>query len=255
MTTPAVPSAWSAIHLLIVDQHLAFRDALATRLQVEPDLAVVATAHSAEFAPRVLVGRSADVILLEAELPDDSAIAFCSDITRSGDQSRVVMLSAASQPERIVAAVRAGAAAWIGKDESIDHLLGVIRGVVRGDTWIPPRELGAVLRLLIEDQEHRRDGDDLLTSLTRRERDVLFLLVEGAGRKEIAQRLELSANTVRTHLHSLMVKFGVHSTLEVVALARPRLEALPYAREPHKPVGLMSRVGGVGAGVGWIILI
>jgi DNA-binding NarL/FixJ family response regulator len=236
MATPSVPSAWSAIRVFIVDQHLAFREALTARLQAEPDMEVVATAHSAEFAPRVLVGRSADVILLDAELPNDSAINFCSDMTRSGDPTRIVMLSAASQPERIVAAVRAGAAAWVGKDESIDHLLGVIRGVVRGDTWIPPSDLGAVLRLLIEDQEHRRDGDDLLTSLTRRERDVLFLLVDGAGRKEIAERLQLSANTVRTHLHSLMVKFGVHSTLEVVALARPRLGALPHVRVPHKPV-------------------
>jgi DNA-binding NarL/FixJ family response regulator len=225
MATPCEPPLWPLIHVLIVDQHLTFRDALATRLQAEQDLAVVAKAHSAKFAPRVLVGRSADVILLDAELPDDSAVAFCSEMTRNGDQSRVVMLSAASQPERIVAAVRAGAAAWVRKDESIDHLLKVIRGVVRGDTWIPPRELGAVLRLLIEEQDKRRDSDDLLASLTRRERDVLFLLVEGAGRKEIAALLRLSENTVRTHLHSLMVKFGVHSTLEVVALARPRLDA------------------------------
>jgi DNA-binding NarL/FixJ family response regulator len=227
MAALSAPAARPAILVLIVDQHLAFRDALATRLQTEPDLTVVAEVDSAKFAPRVLVGRSADVILLDAELPDDSAIAFCADLTWSGDQTRVVMVSAASQPERIVAAMRAGAVAWVRKDESVDQLLRVIRGVVRGDTWIPPGELGAVLRLLIEDQDHRRDGDDLLASLTRRERDVLFLLVEGGGRKEIAERLQLSANTVRTHLHSLMVKFGVHSTLEVVALARLRLEALP----------------------------
>jgi DNA-binding NarL/FixJ family response regulator len=219
MVTPSAP----AIRVLVVDQHLAFRDALATRLQAEADLAVVAKAHSAGFAPHVLVGRSADVILLDADLPDDSAIAFCADMTQSGDQPRVVMLGVASQPERIVAAVRAGAAAWVRKDESVDHLLSVIRGVIRGETWIPPRDLGAVLRLLIEEQDRRRDGDGLLASLTRRERDVLFLLVEGAGRKEVAERLQLSANTVRTHLHSLMVKFGAHSTLEVVALARPWL--------------------------------
>ena len=230
MATPCEPPVWQVIHVLVVDQHLTFRDALETRLQAEPDLVVVAKAHSAKFAPRVLVGRSADVILLDADLPDDSAIAFCSEITRSGDQARVVMLSAASPPERIVAAVRGGAAAWVRKDESIDHLLDVIRGVVRGDTWIPPGDLGAVLRLLIEEQDKRRDSDDLLASLTRRERDVLFLLVEGAGRKEIAVRLRLSENTVRTHLHSLMVKFGVHSTLEVVALARPRLEAFSQIR-------------------------
>jgi DNA-binding NarL/FixJ family response regulator len=236
--TQSVPPLPPMIRVLIVDQHLAFRDALATRLQTEPDLAVLAKAHSAEFAASVLVGRSADVILLDADLPDHSAIDFCSEMTRRQDPPRVVMLSAASEPERIVAAVRAGAAAWARKDESIDHLLSVIRGVVRGETWLPPRELGVVLHLLIEYHDHRRDGDDLLAALTPRERDVLFLLVEGAGRNEVAKQLQLSANTVRTHLQSLMSKFGVHSTLEVVALARPRLEALPEIREPGRPVSL-----------------
>ena len=232
--TQSVPPLPPMIRVLIVDQHLAFRDALAIRLQTEPDLAVLAKAHSAEFASSVLVGRSADVILLDADLPDHSAIAFCSEMMRRPDPPRIVMLSAASEPERIVAAVRAGAAAWVRKDESIDHLLSVIRGVVRGETWLPPRELGVVLHLLIEDQDHRRDSDDLLAALTPREREVLLLLVEGVGRKEVANRLQLSANTVRTHLHSLMSKFGVHSTLEVVALARPRLEALPETREPSQ---------------------
>ena len=229
--TQSVPSM---IRVLIVDEHLSFRDALAARLQTEPDLAVLAKAHSAEFASSVLVGRSADVILLDADLPDHSAIAFCSEVMRRPDPSRIVMLSAASEPERIVAAVRAGAAAWVRKDESIDHLLSVIRGVVRGETWVPPKELGVVLHLLIEDRDHGRDSDDLFAALTPRERDVLFLLVEGVGRKEVANRLQLSANTVRTHLHSLMSKFGVHSTLEVVVLARSRLEALPEIREPSR---------------------
>jgi DNA-binding NarL/FixJ family response regulator len=229
--TRSAPSEPPRIQVLIVDQHLAFRDALAARLQAEPDLAVMAKAHSAEFAPRVLVGRSADVILLDAELPDDSAIAFCAERTRRADTPRVVMLSAVSKPERIVAAVRAGAAAWVRKDESIDHLVRVIRGVVRGETRLPPTELGPVLRLLIKEQDNRRDCDDLLAALTPRERDVLFHLVDGAGRKEVAERMQLSANTVRTYLNSLMTKLGVHSTLEVVVLARPRLETLPEMRE------------------------
>ena len=222
------------IRVLIVDEHLSFRDALATRLQTEPDLAVLAKAHSTEFASSVLVGRSVDVILLDADLPAHSAIAFCSEMMRRPDLPRIVMLSAASEPERIVTAVRAGAAAWVRKDESIDYLLGVIRGVVRGETWLPLRELGVVLHLLIEDQDDRRDSDDLLSSLTPRERDVLFLLVEGVGRKEVAHQLQLSANTVRTHLHSLMSKLGVHSTLEVVALARPRLEGVPKIPQPRQ---------------------
>lgn len=235
MTQSVQPSS-PIIRVLIVDQHLAFRDALTTRLQAEPDLAVLAKAHSAEFASSVLVGRSADVILLDADLLDHSAIDFCSEMMRRPDPPSIVMLGAASEPGEIVAAVRAGAAAWVRKDESVDHLLSVIRGVVRGETWVPPRDLGMVLHLLIEDQEHRRDSDDLFAALTPREREVLFLLVEGAGRKEVALRLQLSANTVRTHLHSLMSKFGVHSTLEVVALARPRLEALRETGQPRRPV-------------------
>jgi two-component system NarL family response regulator len=233
MMAQAVRSAPPGIHVLIVDQHLAFRDALADRLQAEPDLAVGGKAHSADFALRVLIGRPTDVVLLEAELPGDSAVAFCTELTRRTGAPRVVMLSAASNPERIVAAVRAGAAAWVRKDESVDHLLRVIYSVVHGETWLPPMELGRVLRLLIEDQDNQRECDDLLAALTSRERDVLFHLLEGASRKEVAERLRVSANTVRTHLHSLMAKLGAHSTLELVALTRTRLQALPETREPR----------------------
>lgn len=231
MVTEVVPSVPPKIHVLIVDQQLTFRDALAARLRAEEDLLVVAETQSTESARRVLVGRPTDVILLDAELPDDSGVAFCADMTRRVHAPRVVMLSAASDAQRIVDAVRACAMAWVRKDESIDHLLRVIRGVVRGETWLPPVELGRVLRLLIEDQDERRNCDELLAALTPRERDVLFHLVGGAGRKEVAERLQLSANTVRTHLQSLMAKLGVHSTLEVVALTRARLEALPEIRQ------------------------
>jgi DNA-binding NarL/FixJ family response regulator len=235
MVIRSAPSAPPDIHVLIVDQHCAFRDALAARLQAELDLTVVAKAHSAEFAPRVLVGRPVDVVLLDAELPNATAIEFCAEITRHANVPRVVMLAAASGPERIVAAIRAGAAAWVRKDESVDHLLHVIHGVVRGETWLPPMELGPVLHLLIAEQDERRDCDELLSVLTPREREVLFHLAEGAGRKEVAERLQVSANTVRTHLHSLMAKLGAHSTLEVVALARPRLEASQEVRELLRP--------------------
>jgi DNA-binding NarL/FixJ family response regulator len=231
MFTGAAPSVLPKIQVLIVDQQRTFRDALAIRLRAEPDFIVAAEAQSTESARRALAGRTADVILLDAELPEDSAVAFCVELAQRAHMPRAVMLSDTSEAYRIVAAVRAGAVAWVRKDESTDHLLRVIRGVVHGETWLPPTELGPVLHLLIEDQDDRRDRDELLGALTPRERDVLFHLAEGAGRKEIAERLQLSENTVRTHLQSLMAKLGVHSTLEVVALIRPKMEALPRVRQ------------------------
>jgi DNA-binding NarL/FixJ family response regulator len=229
--TRVEPSVPPEIHLIIVDQQRTFCDALAIRLRAEPDLMVAAEAQSMESARRAQAGRSADVILLDAELPNGSSVAFCAEMTRRVPAPRVVMLSAASEAHRIVAAVRAGAVAWVRKEESIDYLLHVIRCVVCGETWLPPVELGQVLRLLIEDQDDRRSRDEFLAALTPRERDVLLHLLEGAGCKEVAARLQLSINTVRSHLQSLMVKFGVHSTVELVAVTRPRLEALPENRQ------------------------
>ena len=229
--TQVGPSVPAKIHLLIVDHQRTLRDALAIRLRAEPDLVVAAEAQSTDSARRVLAGRSTDVILLDAELPDDSSFTFCAEMTRRLPAPCVVMLSAASEAQRIVAAVRAGAVAWVRKDESICYLLRVMRCVVRGETCLPPAELGQVLRLLIDNQDVRRSRDEWLAALTPRERDVLFQLHEGAGCKEVAILLQLSANTVRSHVQSLTAKFGVHSTLELVALTRPRMEALPENRQ------------------------
>jgi len=95
--------------------------------------------------------------------------------------------------------------------------------VMAGETWLPRAEMGAVLRLLLEEREQQRESDRLLAALTPREREILACLADGAGRRDVAERLHLSANTVRTHLQNLMAKLGVHSTLEAVAVTRALL--------------------------------
>jgi DNA-binding NarL/FixJ family response regulator len=130
------------------------------------------------------------------------------------------MLSHASEPARIIAAIEAGARAWVRKDESIEHLLRVLRGVARGETWLPPAEAGNVLSLLLRQRDRREDGDRMLALLTPRERQVLACLTDGDSRNQIAERLNLTPNTVRTHLQNILAKLGVHSTLEAVALTR-----------------------------------
>lgn len=213
----------TGISALIVDAERTFADALAARLEAETDVAVVAAVHATTPAHCMIVGRHADVLLLDADLADGAATRLCEELTARGQGPKVVMLSASSAPERIVAAVRAGAAAWVRKDETMEHLLSVVRGVVRGETWLPPADAGDALRLLLLEVDRRHANDRLLAGLTPRERDVLVCLAAGAGRQETAQRLHLSANTVRTHVQNLMAKLGVHSALEAVALTRPYL--------------------------------
>jgi DNA-binding NarL/FixJ family response regulator len=214
------------ISVFVVDQERTFADALAARLEAEDDVEVVAAVHARTPAQALIVGRHADVMLLDGDLPERAAIRLCEELCGRDEAPRVVILSYSSEPERIVDAVRSGAAAWVGKNESLQHLLKVIRGVASGETWLPPAEVGPVLQVLMQDQDRRRDNDRLLAALTPRELEVLACLAEGAGRREVAERLHLSANTVRTHLQNLMAKLGVHSTLEAVAISRPHLEQL-----------------------------
>jgi len=204
------------ISVFVVDQERTFADALAARLEAEDDVEVVAAVHARTPAQCLIVGRHADVMLLDADLPERAAVRLCEELCGRDEPPRVVMLSFSSKPERIVDAVRAGAAAWVGKNEPLQHLLQVIRGVARGETWLPPAEAGRVLELLMRDQDQRRDNDRLLAALTPRELEVLACLAQGAGRREVAEQLHLSANTVRTHLQHIYEKLHVQSRTQAV---------------------------------------
>lgn len=209
-----------SITVLIVDKERIFADAVAAELEAEHDITVVAAIRPAAHDEYPIAGRHADVLVLDADLPGDTANSLCQKATSLDAPSRVIMLSDSSEPERIMAALRAGASAWVRKDESFEYLLQVLRGVARGETWLPPTETGIVLRMLMRAQDQQQENDTLLAALTPREREVLACMADGAGRRDVAEQLYLSANTVRTHLRNLMAKLGVHSTLEAVAMTR-----------------------------------
>jgi DNA-binding NarL/FixJ family response regulator len=202
------------ITAVVVDEERTFADALAIRLNAEEDIEVIVVAQ----LTTATIGWHADIILLDADFA--GAVKYCKATSARPDEARVIMLSHTSEPSRIVAAIEAGARAWVRKDESVEHLLRVLRGVVRGETWLPPTETGNVLSLLLRQRDGRNEGDRMLALLTPRERQVLACLAEGAGRHQVAERLNLTANTVRTHLQNIMAKLGVHSALEAVTLTR-----------------------------------
>jgi DNA-binding NarL/FixJ family response regulator len=212
------------VRVLIFVQEGTFADALATRLEAEHDLEIVAALYMRAPSPQLFTGSRADVLLIDCDLSGNATFDLCKELSRRGNTLRIVFLSDFSDPGRIVRAITAGAVGWVGKDEPLDRLIEVIHGAARGETWLPPRETGPVLRLLMRGSDPRQDDTgQLLAALTPREREVLACLAEGINRRDLAERLHMSPNTVRTHLQNLMSKLGVHSALEAVALARPYL--------------------------------
>jgi DNA-binding NarL/FixJ family response regulator len=222
------------IRVMILDRQRTFADALAARLDLEDDLAVVGVVHSDRPAMGLTTAGQTDIVLLDGDLPGDAAFSLCAQ-TSSHGTPRVIILSVTSAADRIVEGLRAGAAAWVPKADSVGQLLGAVRSVARGESWLPPSAIGPVLELLLRRRDERRGHDNLFAVLTPREREVLFCLAEGAERRDVARLLHLSANTVRTHLQSLMGKLGVHSTLEAVALTRSRLDEAGNGDGPLPP--------------------
>jgi DNA-binding NarL/FixJ family response regulator len=209
------------INVLVADREHAFADALAARLATESEINVVGMVQLKMPRPRLIAPASVDVVVLDGDMPGQVADRLSEELSGRNPRARIVTLSSSSEPARIVQSIRIGVAAWVRKDESLDHLLFVIRGVALGETWLPAAETGNVVRLLLREQDRQHRTERLLAALTPREREVLACLVEGTARRDlVAERLSLSVNTVRTHLQNLMAKLGVHSALEAVALTR-----------------------------------
>jgi DNA-binding NarL/FixJ family response regulator len=179
-----------------------------------------------------IVAGGTDIVLLDGDLPDDASPRLSASLSRMSEAPKVIILSDSAEPQRIVRAIRAGAAAWVRKNETIEQLLVVLRAVARGQMWLPPAEMTQVVRLLLREQDEQRNDDGLFAALTPREREVLQHLTNGLGREDLAEQLHVSRNTVRTHLQNLMGKLGVHSTLEAVVMARSRLDV----RSPAPPI-------------------
>ncbi|MDH6112465.1 DNA-binding NarL/FixJ family response regulator [Kitasatospora sp. MAP12-15] len=152
---------------------------------------------------------------------------------------RAVVLAAEDDPRQAVRALYAGAAGWVAKESSLTRLLAVLRGVLRGETHLPPALLTGVVRELTTARRDRTESERLVETLTPREKQVLRCMVAGLGRQAVAERLYLSPHTVRTHMQNVLGKLGVHSTLAAVALARRAgigpgdAGAVPTPQEPQ----------------------
>jgi DNA-binding NarL/FixJ family response regulator len=173
-----------------------------------------------EEACRSAAERRTDAVVADASLLASLGLPLAQSPWFHRLRLPLVVLSDGSRTDDLAcAAVRAGVRGWVHKDSSLRHLLTVIEGVLHGETWIPPALLTRIIAELLLVRDDLDAGTERMASLTRREREVLECLSAGMNREEIAERLFLSTNTVRTHVQNLMAKLGVHSSVAAVAVA------------------------------------
>lgn len=208
------------VDILVVDDHRVFAEALALRLATEPDVDGVRVADDLASARAELARLGDGLVLLDYHLGDACGLELMDDVDRLAVRPTVVVVSGSDDADAIVAGLRAGVDAWMLKSDAYGALVEVSLAARDHVLTIPHRSLGEVVRRLVSAHRDAPSRTTFLDELTPRELDVLRLLVSGLRRDQVAARLYVSPNTVRTHVQHLLQRAGVHSTVALVARAR-----------------------------------
>ena len=199
--------------ILIADDHTIVAEGLVKLLSRRFD--VVATVADGTALVEAAERFRPDIIIADLEMPSLSGLEALERLKKRGVASKFVILTMHKEASVAARAMRAGASAFLLKHSAGNELIDAIDEVLNGRTYLSPAVTKDILAALDE-----RRGDEI--ALTRRQRDVLRLIVEGRRMKEIAAILDLSARTVETHKYEMMRVLGVQSTAELVALAVKR---------------------------------
>jgi len=201
--------------ILIVDDHVLFADVIHKTLEGD-GMDVIATVATGAEALRVFHDKRPDLVLLDLTLPDQSGLVLGQAIMERSPDTVVVALTALDDPQLVKQAMRAGFRGYVSKDCRVSQLREAIIQAMGGSVVVavPSNRMASRSRV------SRNDGSTLLADqLTQREREVLALLARGTTSAEMARRLGISPNTLRTHVQSVLTKLQVHSRLEAASFA------------------------------------
>jgi DNA-binding NarL/FixJ family response regulator len=209
------------IRIVVADDHEMVRSGFAGMLATQPDFAVVGTAADGAEAIRVCREQSPDVVLMDVRMPGMDGIEATRQLAQAtgGTRPRVLILTTFDLDEYVYNAIRAGASGFLLKDVTAERLFEAVRVIAAGEALLAP----SVTRRLIEEFANLRRPDPTprgaLAALTPRETAVLKLVAEGLSNQEIAARLTVTEETVKTHVSRMLTKLGLRDRTQAVVAA------------------------------------
>ncbi|CAM5259650.1 response regulator [Streptomyces narbonensis] len=226
------------IRVLLADDQALLRSAFKVLVDSEPDMEVVGEAADGAQALDLARAERPDVVLMDIRMPGTDGLAATRAITADPELSavRIVMLTTFEVNEYVVQSLRAGASGFLGKGAEPEELLGAIRIAHAGEALLSPAATKGLIATFLaqggglEPATGDRPYSERLAALTAREREVLVLVGGGLSNDEIAERLDVSPLTVKTHVNRTMAKLGARDRAQLVVtayesgLVRPRVE-------------------------------
>jgi len=205
------------IQLVIVEDNRLLREGLTAMLKEQPDIAVTASVGSGDALAKERLSR-ADIVLLDLVLGSRSSLRLVSSIKSRNRNTRIIVMDLGPVQPTLMEYVSAGVAGFVLKDATFDEFLRTIHEVAKGSKVLPPL-LTSSLFTAIAEKATRSGKNNLFKSvkMSAREREVVELIAEGLSNKQIAIRLSLAVDTVKSHVHNILEKLALHTRLEIAS--------------------------------------
>ncbi len=204
----------NTIDILVVDDHPLFRQGVVNSLEMVPDFKVVGETSSGEEALKLALSLMPDVVLLDVSMPGWNGIVTAEKIALACPATAIVMLTAADDRDKLLAALKAGARGYVLKGVSAKELSDVVRSACAGDVYVSPSIAAEMLVSLTKGK-----APDPLQELTERERQILELIGNGLTNREIGDEIFLSEKTIKHYVTNILQKLQVRSRVEAALLA------------------------------------
>ena len=231
MTAPS-----QLIRIVVADDHQVVRTGFATLLDTQPDFEVVGTAVNGSEAVRICRELHPDVVLMDVRMPGTDGIEATRQLAEPGEEGgpRILILTTFDLDDYVYDALCAGASGFLLKDVTAERLFDAVRVIAAGEALLAP----AVTRRLISEFSRIRPRQATpptamaaLRELTPRETEVLRLIAEGLSNPEIAARLVVTEETIKTHVSRVLGKLGLRDRTQAVVTAYESGLVVPRSRE------------------------
>lgn len=203
--------------IIIVDDHVLFREGLAAIIRSESDIEIIGQAGSVQEAIEMVRGTKPDMVLMDFGLPDGTGAEATRAILKEQPTCKVVFLTMSEEDDHLFAAIRSGAKGYLLKNMRPSKLVSSLKSVQQGESAI---SRSMTLRLMEELARTKEPARVIEPTLTRRELEVLRELAAGYSNQEIAGRLCISENTVKYHVHSILEKLDLSDRRDAAIYAR-----------------------------------
>ena len=206
------------IKIALADDHTIFRDGLRRLLALEPDFKIVAEAKDGTEVMPILEEHEPDILLLDLRMPGADGLTLLQRIQTNKLKTKIIVLTASEDEGEYVQAMKYGTSGIVLKQTATELLIKSIRKVYEGEIWLDSRTTAAVMRQFASPSDggpHERDKP----ALSNREREIVACVAQGFKNKEIAEKMFISEQTVKNHLHNVFDKLGVSDRLELALYA------------------------------------